>query len=275
VVRRVWLAAMAAMAFLGVAAACSTFSSNASSDDAGGPDAGEAAPTDGAAPDGAGADTGPAGDASDAAVDGPYCQRLSPQPVLCADFDEGRPPGEGFGSTVGAPTVDDAFATSPPASMRIENGPGGTTAVTRIFAQEYIAYQRFAFDVLMGEPDGGAAPSNGRILALRGASATASCSVYVDFSPSFVISLAPTGATETSLAWADYPPPSTWSHVEIELELGDAGAVLVSVTVDGKKTIPSTTTTCSSIAGFLALDVGLLGSGAGVVRFDNVVFDGK
>jgi hypothetical protein len=163
-----------------------------------------------------------------------FCESLSPQPKLCADFDEGEPVGTGWtlfdtspGQTV---SVDTSTSVSPPGSFlsMIEGNDGAPESARLAESLPVLSnHVHAAFDLLYMGGDGPfeifavhELTSDGTTYGLFYKLQGGQLLVYI-------VSLLEDGG----LAQYVYPlgaPPSTWISVDIEMDIAESADVVVT-----------------------------------------------
>lgn len=160
-----------------------------------------------------------------------FCGSLPVAPKLCADFDEGKPVDTGWtlrDATPHAIVAVDANGYSPPGSMQSAITPDDVPASARLQQAVPVLATHVHMELKMLLPTGGGpfelvalheeAP-DGKNYGFFYKQENGNLLVYVG-------SLHADGG----LAQYVYPlgaPPATWLHVEIDIDIGDHGAVLV------------------------------------------------
>ncbi len=226
--------------------------------------------------------TGPdAADAADAAA-GPFCERFSVPPRLCADFEDGRAVGAAFPvnlSSGGKVEVADGGFESLFALHATGATPG---VVARDFTSPLPKEQSLAFRVRLPLQ---AAYAKVARLVIRTQANDEACSFELSFSDH--LATFGYGATNalSALDLAGNPGNGSWFHVALALKVvsvdGGSGAVQAAVTIDGKNALPAATvpSNCDGsifAAGRQRIEVGAQSMNFPVdILIDDVVFDGK
>lgn len=236
--------------------------------------------TRGGEPDGGPGDAGPdretpADATSDALPSLGFCAGLSPKPLFCADFDDGREPTLAFPDTTGATLdLDTKHAVSLPASMRVMPSAAYGHA-KRSISTVHAVRRRAALDVMVA-PAGAEPPTPLiplRIVNLGAASCAFSVEIY-----------AASTRLDANVSGGSPPPVQkslgasfqAGSFRRIELVVEKVGStVAASVLVDGVTVADKEATPCPTLDGPTELFVGLVPSGTGEPRFDDVLYDGE
>jgi hypothetical protein len=256
--------------------ACGAFSSG---------DAPDAQPADASAIDSGTTDETGVVDAGNAdAANVKFCASLTPKPTFCVDFDEGEPASTGFDEMSGTVSLDTRFAFSPPSSLLASNLDGGGGAKAASWLARTIpsgaTAQRVSFMIRLGDDDGGALPGSPFAIVLR--LVAGDCQLDLDVAALGtgyldVVHHFPDdgGATDERATLLRRPAPGQWTKIELRLTAPPPGNLRAELDIGGAAAIDPITTSCPGLSASPRLFIGPLYSNDAVVRYDDVVFDGK
>jgi hypothetical protein len=237
----------------------------------------------------AGGDADAGADAGGEASPGSYCASLTPQPLFCADFDEGS-------ATAGWDSTDLNLATvslsttqfsSAPAALRA-SAPNVTTtdwvlgAVKKTFASP-IGNAVLAFDLDIDTMDTSVHYTKFVALSFDGNDPPyilyAQITDSTSLGAAYQVPTADGGATYGDYGSTTLPPLGTWAHVEIDLfkSATDDTTESAVIFLDGKVAVPTFTLGSPAAFGNLTVEIGIAGLNAPTKPWtflvDNVTFD--
>ncbi|HEY8090577.1 MAG TPA: hypothetical protein VIF09_22100 [Polyangiaceae bacterium] len=242
-------------------------------------DAGADASLDAAVEAGSGADVQGTTDAQGASDGGgSYCSKLTTAVRLCTDFDEGKSVDTGWGATdvYGGEAIRvDTVAFSPPGSFLSAINPSGAPASARLLKAlpTQTTHVHIGFEMLLVPSDGNFELAKVHQVTSDGTTYGLS---YNEVASALQVELKTLRGDGTTFdqTWPIGPPPTDWTRVEIDMEIGDPGSFTVTQngnTVVGQASEP--TSTPSRTALFVEVGYYSFAPASGQVHFDDVIVD--
>jgi hypothetical protein len=243
---------------------------------------GEAGHGEGGASDGAGADADADATACDTCVTG-FCRQLSPQPILCTDFDE---PGFDQGWTEVVPTpgrlaADAVEFRSPPIGLESTVLAGSASSDTyaylsRSFGVSSATNLSYAFDLVLDQTASGPYALVAE-LNIDGTGHSLDLSISDSNGSIQEVVTTDAGPTIVQHPLSAIPVRGTWTRVQIDVNLSPTPNV--SVKVGGATALASSALDPSWKPGSVSLVLGFayITSSAATwqAHFDNVTYDAR